>query len=413
MFLFYNILLPLFMPIWLPLVWLKSKRRKEQPNWKERFGNFAHLEFKRKERIWFHAVSVGEVLASAPLLKELRRQFPKHDILLSVTTSSGHQAAREKLIGLFDHLAYFPIDILRWQLSAMQKVRPEYVVIMETELWLNFLYCAKVYDAKTVVVNGRISDKSFATSQKLKGYYSSLFEHVDLVAVQSEVDESRFKALGAKNVIVLGNVKFDQALDSADAKPEAWKDILGFSSDRTTIVVGSTRGEEEEQWVLAGLQSIGLEKLNVLFAPRHLERVPELVQKLTQVKFSLRSTGEKSNFVILDTYGELGSAYSIADVVIIGGGFAALGGQNLIQPLAHGKPVVHGPHMTNFRDVTTMSLRAGASVACEGPELGETLQELILDPQRMKSMGQAAARLIQDNAGATARTVNALKTIKA
>ena len=208
MFLVYNLLLPLLLPIWLPLIWLKSKRRKEQPNWKERFGNYSHLQFERKERIWFHAVSVGEVLASAPLLRELRKQFPTHEILISVTTSSGHQAAREKLIGLFDHLTYFPIDVLRWQLSAMQKVRPQMVVVMETELWLNFLYCAKVYDAKTVVVNGRISDKSFEMSLRLRGYYQALFEHLDLAAVQSEIEQQRFRSLGARKVEVLGNVKF-------------------------------------------------------------------------------------------------------------------------------------------------------------------------------------------------------------
>ncbi len=411
MFLFYNLLLPVFMPIWFPLIWLKSKRRAEQPNWKERCGNYTHIEFaKDKKRIWFHAVSVGEVLASAPILRELRKQFPKHEIVLSVTTSSGHQAAREKVSDLFDHLVYFPIDVLRWQMSAMQKVRPEYVLVMETELWMNFLYCAKIYDAKTMVVNGRISDKSFRTSQRLRGYYKTLFQWVDKVGAQSETDAERFRALGATKVEVLGNIKFDQAAEGLDADRSAWIKSLGFDPTRLTVVVGSTRGEEEERWVLDAVQAVGLERLNVLIAPRHMERMPGLVAEIEKrsIAFTNRSEGKGSSFVLLDTYGELSSSYCVADIVIIGGGFMPLGGQNLIQALAHGKPVIHGPNMTNFRDVTSMSLRAGASEAVEGAELGKALVALVDDKSKREQMGKAAKALVAASLGASARYVKAL-----
>lgn len=411
MFLLYNLLLPILSPIWFPLVWLKSKRRHEQPNWKERFGNYDHLGLDpKRNRIWFHAVSVGEVLSSAPLLRELRERFPTHDILLSVTTSSGHQAAREKLADLFDHIVYFPIDVLRWQMSAMQRVRPDYVLVMETELWMNFLYCAKLYDAKTMVVNGRISDKSFRTSQRLKGYYSTLFQWLDKVGVQSETDADRFMALGAKRVEVLGNIKFDQANEGLDANRDDWLASLGFDTNRTTIVVGSTRGAEEEDWILDALQQVGLDRLNVLFAPRHLERIPALAAQLQNrgISFAKRSEEGKGAFVVLDTYGELSGSYCIADIVIIGGGFLPLGGQNLIQALAHGKPVVHGPYMSNFRDVTAMAIRAGASRSAEGQNLGSVLEELVSDPDRRISMGEAAASLVLGNLGASGRYVKAL-----
>ena len=225
--------------------------------------------------IWLHAVSVGETIASRPVARALKEALPQCKIGLSVTTDTGFETAQSALkAGEVDALFFFPMDLPMLCGRALHAVRPDVFMMMETELWLNFLYCAKVYDARTVVVNGRISDKSFELSRRLRGYYRALFEHLDLAGVQSEVEKVRFQSLGAQNVEVLGNVKFDQALEGIDADPVSWMNSLGFSSDRLTIVVGSTRGDEEEDWVLKALRDVGLDKLNVLFAPRHMERVP-------------------------------------------------------------------------------------------------------------------------------------------
>src|SRR5690242_19561687 len=137
MFFFYNVLITLLAPIWAPWMWLRTRGRKEPPNWNERFGNYLLTPRKDRKRKWVHAVSVGEVVACMPILKELRADLPDHEIVLSVTTSSGHQTAREKASELYDHLVYFPIDIARFQLAAMQHVQPSVVAIMETELWMN------------------------------------------------------------------------------------------------------------------------------------------------------------------------------------------------------------------------------------------------------------------------------------
>src|ERR1044072_341675 len=200
MFLLYNILITLFSPIWAPWMWLRTRARKEQPRWNERFGTYDLKRRKDRKRIWGHAVSVGEVVAVMPILERLRSKLPEHEIVLTVTTSSGHQTAREKAVGLYDHLLYFPIDVARFQLAAMQRIQPSVAVVMETELWMNFLWAAKVFDTRTLLVNGRISDRSFRRSLKVGFFYKSLLSRMDRCLMQSEKDAARIRDLGGANV---------------------------------------------------------------------------------------------------------------------------------------------------------------------------------------------------------------------
>ena len=200
MFVLYNILLTLFSPVWVIWMWLRTRARKEQPNWAERTGNYDLKPDKSKARAWIHAVSVGEVIAVMPILAELRAKAPDCEIVLSVTTSSGHQTAREKAQGLYDLLVYFPIDVARFQLAAMQRVQPRVVAIMETELWFNFLWAAKVFDAATLLVNGRISDRSFRRSIRARFFYRALLSRMDRCLMQTQEDADRISALGAGRV---------------------------------------------------------------------------------------------------------------------------------------------------------------------------------------------------------------------
>ncbi len=406
MFLLYNLLLTVLSPIWLVWMIVRARRRKEQPNWTERQGMYDIPKRGERKRVWLHTVSVGEFVAATPLLKELRRTLPNYEIVVSVTTSSGHQTARDAEAGLFDHLVYFPIDVARFQLSAMQKVRPDVVAIMETELWMNFLWAAKVMGARTVLVNGRISDRNFRISKHLRFYYRALLKEMDRCLMQSPADLERIQLLGARDATVLGNMKFDQAVQGLDADPVEWKQKLGLDASRCTLVVGSTRGEEEERLVIAAIKQVGLDRLNVIHAPRHLERVDSLAALVKQETgaVALRSKGETGPYVILDTYGELSSIYCVSDLVVIGGGFENLGGQNLIQPLAHGKPVLHGPYMQNFRDSAAMADVAGAAQVCRtAEELAAAIKELLDDPAKRKLAGDAARELVAQNLGATKR----------
>ncbi len=406
----YNVLIVLSAPFWIIWMLLRVRRRKEQPNWAERQGNIEIPVRKDGKRIWFHAVSVGEVVASMPILRELRVHLPEYEIVLSVTTSSGHQTAREKAEGLFDHLIYMPIDIARFQLAAMQRVRPSVVVVMETELWFNFLWAAKVFDARTLLVNGRISDRAFPRSRKIAFFYRALLRHMDRCLMQTETDAERIRELGGQNVEVLGNSKFDQAVEGLDADPAQLREEFQLSPDKLTVVVGSTRDEAEERYVVDELRPL-MDRIQVIHAPRHIERAEALAAYAGSALGSVgrRSKGEHSSFLILDTYGELAKVYAVADIAIIGGGFSNHGGQNLIQPLAHGIPVIHGPHMQNFRDASESAGRAGATIVCsQVGELTAAVTELLDHPAKRKSIGQAAQELIQKSLGASIRYAEAI-----
>ena len=407
MYLIYNFILTGLAPLWVPWMWLRTRKRGEQPNWAERQGNYEKsLPIKKKgdKRIWVHAVSVGEVIAAKPFLEELRKQTPKAEIVLSVTTSSGHQTAREKLVGLFDFLIYFPIDMARFQLRGIQRVRPDVIAVMETELWYNFLWAADVFDVPAFMVNARSSDRAFRRSMKFRWFFAETLALVKEVLAQSEQDAERFRTLGAPRVRVLGNTKFDEAAGTIDTDAEAWRKELQFD-ERPIVVVGSTRSEQEVLIVVSALEPFA-GQIQVVHAPRHLETAQEVASLAQAGRFTVgfRSRREKADYIVLDTYGELGSVYSVADIVIVGGGFDALGGQNLIQPLALGKPVLHGPNMFNFREVAAQSVEAGASRVCATHEELETaIRELLGSAEQRVEMGLRASELVQRNVGASAR----------
>lgn len=396
MLIVYNLLLTLTSPIWATWMLLRARRRKESVNWKERTGEYSFRWTKGTRRVWLHAVSVGEVVAALPLLKELRERLPHHEIVLSVTTSSGHETARTRAGGLTDHLVYFPIDVLRFSMAALTRVRPEVVVIMETELWPNFLWAARQLGTRTIVANARISDRAWPKNRRLAFFFRWVLGHVDRVLAQSETDAERFRHLGAKDVVVAGNVKFDEPV-GAGAGREEWRSRLGVEGFVT--VVGSLRAEEFA-FVAPALREIARHG-PVVVAPRHLEKTEELAALLGDPPRRSRGETARDGLLLLDTYGELAEVYAAGDVAVVGGGFADLGGQNILQPLAHGVPTVHGPHMKNFRDVAAVS--SAATVVCEAAGLAETVARLREDADLRSSKALAARDVLAANRGATSR----------
>jgi len=405
--LLYNFVVTLLAPIWVPVMFFRSLRRNEKPNWAERSGNFeASLPPKSgRPRLWVHAVSVGENIAVRPILKEIRKRLPEMEIILSVTTSSGHQTVREGDRSIYDHLVYFPIDVPRFQLRAMQRVQPVAVLVMETELWMNFLWAAKVFDAATILINGRISDRSYPRSMKVRFFYRELLKSLDLALMQTDLDAQRIRDLGAEDTAVLGNSKFDQASETST------QPAFEIPRDRPIVVVGSTRGEKEETLVLQAIQTVGFDRVTVIHAPRHKEDAPELYKRVQTMTtdVALRSKNESAHYIVLDTYGELASCYTVADLAIVGGGFENLGGQNMVQPMAAGKPVLHGPHMQNFRQAAELADKEGASKTCQtSAELAQEIENLLSHPEVRIRMGEAGASLVRENLGASRRYAEAV-----
>lgn len=413
MFLLYNLLVSLTAWLWLPWAWMRSRRRAEPVRWAERMGRL-RVE-PGPERIWVHAVSVGEVHAAIPLLREIRKRLPGYEILLSTTTSSGQQAARDGARDLYDHLVYFPMDVASFCLNAMIRVRPTAVVIMETELWLNFLWAADAVGAKVMIANGRLSDRSFARARRFRFFYRYLLRFVNLCLMQSETDCERIVALGADPARVknVGNTKFDQAM-AERVEGVAAREEFGVPQDAPCVVVGSTRSQEEEALVLDALLRVKAElpELYFVLAPRHVERAPEVLDALSErgLRAARRSHAEKgADCLLLDTFGELAKAYACADVAVVGGGFGGFGGQNIFQPLAYGKPVFFGPAMHNFRDIAELAVRESVGFRVStSEELAAGMLSLLRDPAKLRAIADDAKRLIEANQGASERIASEL-----
>lgn len=404
----YNILLIVLMPVWVPAMILRSRKRKVAPNFRERFGQLEILMERKGPRMWIHAVSVGEVIAAVPMLAELRKMDPECQVVLSVTTSSGHETATKLALskGLINHLVYFPVDLPYATLSALGRVRPDCVAIMETELWLNFLWAAKTVRAKTLVVNGRISDRSFHKSAHWAFFYRAIYRYLDFAAMQTQKDADRAVTLGCLNAQVFGNTKIDEAIMSAQADRALWRQELGLKDDELLIVVGSTRGFEECKFVVDSLAEVPRANWKVVHAPRHLEDADALTdyarQKIGNV--ARRSLGESGDYLVLDTYGELASVYAAGDIAIIGGGFGAFGGQNLIQAMAAHLPILHGPNFANFQEAVQLATEARCNrVVKTEAELASAVQELLLDETLRREMGDRAWNAIAPEQGASRR----------
>lgn len=403
----YNLLLLIGSPVWVPWMLWRARRRGQPVDWAERQGRYGFSFARSPRRVWLHAVSVGEVMAALPILRALGEADPPVEVVLSTTTSSGRSTAEKSAAGMFDRLVYFPIDVPRCCLRALASVKPALVVIMETEIWPNFLWMADQMGIPVVMANARLSNRSYARRGWLRWVYRPSLRRVAHVMAQSEEDALRLREVGAESVAVLGNTKFDQAVASIGDGPADWRAELGLPPEQPAVVVGSTRSELEERVVAEALADPRLAGASVVWAPRHVERAAAVADALrgSGREPVFRSKAGKGSTVVLDTYGELAQAYSAADVVVVGGGFDDLGGQDIIQPMAHGKPVVHGLHMHNFRDVARLALEAGATVPCgaEPGELADALASLLADPARRESVGSAGRALVAGHLGAGSR----------
>ena len=375
--------------------------------------------------IWLHAVSVGETIAAKPLIAALRQRFPEHRLIVSTTTMTGQAVARQQITEA-DAVCYFPFD---WKLTvrrALDSVRPDIVVLMESELWLNFLDECRSRQIPTLVVNGRISDRSFPRSQRFGFFVRRLYGLATRFLMQSQVDAERAIKLGASAdcVRISGNLKYDISDSTQSPKlVEAARQLDGlFAFDQTSLIVAGSTSEGEEQALLTAFAELrkvqGREATRLLIAPRHPERfnaVAELLEA-SGMKYVRRSsanqTANAAEIVLLDSIGELAAMYRFASVVFVGGSLVPVGGHNILEAALYAKPIIVGPHMQNFREITAEFLRRDAliqiraiSVDDQISELVRSFADLLDDQSRANQLGANARRAIEDNRGATDRTV--------
>jgi 3-deoxy-D-manno-octulosonic-acid transferase len=361
--------------------------------------------------IWVHAVSVGEVLAARRLIEELAAHAPGWRVVVSTTTRTGQKIASERFGE--DRVFYFPLDFAFALRAWLRALRPRMVVLLETEFWPRLLSECRRAGIPVAVVNARISDRSWPRYQRLRFLWKRLLNSFALVLAQSQLDAERLTALGASNVRVGGNLKFGIRVDKPAAVTEALRKNL--PAGVKVVVCGSTL-EGEESLLLRSLPPDAV----AILAPRHPERFNAVEKLLTQRKplHLLRSRWMESpspiaagTVFLLDSIGELGSVYSLADLAVVGGGFLSPGGHNPLEPAQFGVPVVMGAHYENFRGIVDRLSNANAIAVVDLHELQDTLHRLLTDDRAAHEMGERARRAFESEAGATETAVEALLAI--
>ncbi len=370
-------------------------------------------------RIHIHAVSVGEVIASTPFIKELRQRHPEIRLTVSTVTPTGNDVARQRLPEA-DYILYSPFD-LPWSVKRfVNMISPDIYISVETELWPNVLRAIKRSGSKSLIINGRISPDAYKGYKRFRPFMKKVLSNVDLFCMQSNEDAERVREIGAPagSVTITGNMKYDQKfIEMDDDAISAKMRFYGIGRDDKVIVAGSTHPGEDEAIISSYIECLKEDsRLRLIIVPRHIERTADIERLArTQGLDVMKRTGlvntEKNyvpykTIIVVDTIGELSTLYSIATVVIIGGSFIAHGGQNPLEAMYYKKPLIFGPHMFNFKQITEEILEGGAGLMIENMDLLKSqLQELLNDKRRQKEMGEKGHQIIARNKGAVERNL--------
>lgn len=417
MYTLYNLLLWGFSLAAFPLLLAKMIfSRRSRSIWREKIGFVAGEAFallRGKPCIWIHAVSGGEVGAIHPLVRELRAAYPEGCLVLTTGTASGKKIIDERVAEATTSF-FFPLDLPFIIAPQIRRVKPDLFIIAETELWPNFLRTVKRAGARTMLVNGRISERSFGRYRRTRFFWMAVLDYFDALSMIRVQDGERIVAMGANpvKVFVNGNCKFDGAALLADPScREEMARLLEAKPEDLFLVAGSTH-EGEEEILLEAFAALREKhpSLRLILAPRHIERVPRVEKILGKHgirDFARRSQlkgGGKPAVVLWDTFGELFKVYSIASVVFCGASLVPKRGQNILEPAAWGKVVLYGPSMEDFLDARLLLESAGAGMAVgNGEELKERCLYLLDHPEERRSRGEAGREALLANRGATER----------
>ena len=429
MYLLYSFLLTLGFILLLPRFAFDALRNgKYVTGLRERLGNPPAIRSGDQPVIWLHCVSVGETQASRPLVHALLQNFSAR-IVVSTTTVTGQRVAREAFANEAAAVFYFPIDWAWTVRRALRTIKPSAVLIMETELWPNLLRECRSRSIPVALVNGRISNTSFARYKFARPFFRRVLRDLSIASMQSEQDAGRILDLGApaERVIVVGNLKFDSSvLPSESSLTHDIRERFGFDGKQPLIIAASTHAPEE-RIALEGFKQVRSSQPNarLLIAPRHPERFGDVAALLQRsgLTWSRRSNPPSTQdgscaVILLDTVGELRALYSLAEIVFVGGSITPHGGHNVLEPASLGLCVITGPHTRNFAAITKALLDERALVQL--PELAETeyagrlaaaFADLLADKEKRRGIGERALEVCRRNRGATERTIQVLSDI--
>lgn len=408
----YNLLLVVLFPVGLVLLgWRLLVRPEYREALGERFGRVAASP-EGKRVVWLHAVSVGEVISAQPLTAALRDAYPDAHLVVSCGTPTGRAMARTRLTA--DRVIYLPWDLPGVIPGAVRKVRPDLFVLVESELWPNLLWTLARRGTPVVLVNGRISRRSYPRYRAIRPVMRAALAHVGAFLMQSRRDADHIRGIGAppERVEVVGNIKYDQPV--VEHTPDELNRLalaLGITPDTPVLLAGSTHEGEEEALARVWQRLVAdVPGLVLVLAVRHPVRCEAVAESLARmgVKVGRKTLGDCAGrgVVLLDTLGELSAHYRIATVAFVGGSLVPVGGHNPLEPAAAGVPVVYGPNVANFEAPCAELERAGAAVRVAGEDdLAKNLRRLLRDPEARRRMGGEGRKVVRDNRGAAAHTM--------
>jgi 3-deoxy-D-manno-octulosonic-acid transferase len=439
MYFIYSLLLSLGFLILLPRFVLDAFRHgKYVAGFGERLGSVVPLPNDSRSVVWIHCVSVGEAQAARPLVKGIREQYPNHRIAISTTTLTGQTLAREIFKDDAAKVFYFPFD-WRWAVRrSLQAIKPDAVLVMETELWPNFLRECRQQQIPVAIVNGRLSEQSFRRYRIIRIFMRQVVSSLALAIMQTEADADRIRSLGmdATKTLVSGSLKFDVGTSpTADSLTAEFRERFKLGEpdelDRVApLILAASTHDPEEVIILNSLRQVISKsdfRPRLLIAPRHPERFSQVADliKATGLRWTSRTAAPDANdrqadVILLDSIGELHSVYSLAEIVFVGGSLAKTGGHNILEPAAVGVPIIVGPHTYNFQSIVETFVSANAIIQLEPAsdsaaivELANLICDLFADPARRRELGVRARNLVDENRGATARALESLSSILA
>jgi 3-deoxy-D-manno-octulosonic-acid transferase len=426
MYFLYSILFTLGFVVLLPrFVFDVVFNGKYAAGFSERLGSVPKINSKGKKVVWIHCVSVGEANAARPLAQAIKDHFPAVCLVISTTTRTGQELARTAFADIAEQVFYFPFD-WRWTVRrTLKRIGPASVLLMETEIWFNFLRETHKSGTRLAIVNGRLSERSYTRFTYIKKFMRRVLGYLDLAVMQENIDATRIMALGlrASKVRVSGNMKFDHGLaDQETALTDELRRRFKITSGSPLLIAASTHSPEEK-WVLDAFKEIkrssGQSQPRLMIAPRHPERFAEVADLIRTSGFASARRSDAAStadaaaeVILLDSIGELRSAYTLAEIVFVGGSLIKHGGQSIFEPAAAGKAIVTGPYTANFDAAVKEFLDKEALIQLPAVDDGDTasvladaLNDLLVDRDKRNKLGTHALATMNNNRGAVARTL--------